>query len=76
MMQTWVVTIILMNGGLTHYRPSRKMTRIFKLSQGQDQFVEKYFHDYVSDTALKKAITKKQPRQSHDSLKILKPWHC
>ena len=30
----------------------------WKLSQGQDQFVEKYFHDYVGETALKRLLPK------------------
>ena len=67
------MTITLINGD---FRPLSSVKKNdWKLSQGQDQFVEKYFHVYVGETALKKAITKKQPRPSHDSLTILKLDH-
>ena len=31
----------------------------WKLSEGHDQFVEKYFHDYVGQTALKRLLPKR-----------------
>ena len=45
----------------------------WSLSEGQSNFVDKYFCDkYVGDTALKETVLKDQPKPNHKGLQALK----